>query len=432
MLFFPTFITVMLSYASAEFCRQLCDFYPACRFSKYSSHQKENGACFGFYHKDKGFCFQPTEQATCDDSKLRPVFAPNVRHEPGKVLIIYTGGTIGMQPFANGTLHPVPGYLTRQIHSLPELQATGMPSVSVIEWDNLIDSSDMSPEGWAAMAKAVEDNYDDYDGFVILHGTDTMSYTSSALSFMFSNLAKSVIITGSILPFDEPHSDARRNIIVSVLLAGLYNVPEVSIFFGTHLLRGSRSVKVDSGAIEAFDSPKFPALATMNVGVNFLDTSLVAPTGPLEVQKEMEGSLLVLRMSPGFASLESLDLNDVKGVVLLLYGTGNAPSNQPHFTNWLLKLKEQGIPVIAVSQVVRGTVALADYAAGAQLLSLDLISAGDMTAEAATTKLSYLLGKGYTQEEIAKAFGKSMRGELTENNIAADDPFRDLSFDVSE
>ncbi|KAF4712728.1 hypothetical protein FOZ63_006468, partial [Perkinsus olseni] len=136
--------------------------------------------------------------------------------------------------------------------------------------------------------------------------------------------------------------------------------------------------------------------------------------------------------SPGFANLESLALSDVKGVVLLLYGTGNAPSNQPHFTNWLLKLREQGIPVIAVSQVVRGTVALADYAAGAQLLSLGLISAGDMTAEAAIAKLSYLLARGYTQEEIANTFGKSLRGELTENNIAADDPFRDLSFDVSE
>ncbi|KAF4672303.1 hypothetical protein FOL47_000687 [Perkinsus chesapeaki] len=378
---------------------------------KHGSYTKDTGACFGFYHRNKSFCFDPARQGGCGSSDSRPVFAPNVKHEAGKVLVIYTGGTIGMMPFPNGTLHPVPGYLTNQIHNLPELKANGMPEVTVIEWDNLIDSSDMSTEGWVTMAKAVEDNYDEYDGFVILHGTDTMAYTSSALSFIFSNLAKTVIVTGSILPFSDPHSDGRRNIIVSIILAGLYNIPEVSLFFGTQLLRGSRSVKGESGTIEAFKSPKYPALATVHAGITFLNAEYLVPTSSFEAQKEMEGSLLVVRLSPCLASLYSMDLEVVKGVILLLYGTGTAPSN-PRFISWLKRLQEKEIPVIGVSQIVHGTISLARYAAGAQLISLGVISAKDMTTEAAITKLSYLLAQGYDRARINDEFGSSIRGEI--------------------
>ncbi|KAF4661009.1 hypothetical protein FOZ61_003626 [Perkinsus olseni] len=315
----------------------------------------------------------------------------------------------------------------------------------VVEWENLIDSSDMSPEGWAAMAKAVEDNYDDYDGFVILHGTDTMSYTSSALSFMFSNLAKSVIITGAAIPFFEPHSDARRNIVVSVLLAGSYNIPEVSLFSGTRLMRGTRCVKritkssgasdihlpqIQTSAAGSFASPKFPDLATIDSCVQLSNILRLPPTGPFRADKRMEGSLLVLRMVPGFANLKSMALSDVKGVVLVLYGSGNAPSNQPHFTDWLIKVREQDIPVIGVSQILRGAINLGSYLGGVHLFSLGVISARDMTVEAAVAKLSYLLGKGYDRDKVAVEFGRSLRGEISQAGDADADGLQYLKLDL--
>ncbi|EER06278.1 L-asparaginase, putative [Perkinsus marinus ATCC 50983] len=347
--------------------------------------------------------------------------------------MIYTGGTVGMQPGSDGSLRPVPGFLTEKISHLEELKRPGMPDCTVVEWEELLDSSDITPEHWAKMAESIENNYYDYDGFVIVHGTDTMAYTAGALSFMLANLAKTVVLTGSILPFGEPHSDARRNIIVSTLIAGsLCNIPEVCVFFNTYLLRGCRSVKVDSGSIEAFESPNFPPLATLGVGIHFnYHLLLPAPKGRFHVHTCMENSILVIRMVPGFADLESLKASAVKGVVLSLYGTGNAPAKQQDFIDWLRRFNERGTAVVAVSQCLKGRVELNAYAVGAQLISVGVISAGDMTVEAAVTKLSYLLGRGLPLQQIRRAFEVSLRGEVTESN-ADEDIFRGFAGVVSK
>ncbi|EER04281.1 L-asparaginase, putative [Perkinsus marinus ATCC 50983] len=379
------------------------------------------------YHDGFGYEYQPANAAG-----MEPVYCPMVEHAPGKVLIIYTGGTIGMQPYPNGTLHPVPGYLTDQINNMEELQQPGMPEFTVLEYENLIDSSDATPENWVTMAKTIEDNYDDYDGFVILHGTDSMAYTTSALSLMLENLSKSVVVTGSILPFIDPHSDAKRNIVVSVMFAGKYTIPEVCLFFDTVLLRGNRATKVDASAIEAFGSPKERPLATIGVGIDFSkDLLLPAPSAPLTVQTTMADSILAVRMIPGLSSLLSLDVNDINGVVLLLYGTGNAPSNA-NFLSWLQKLDDEQIPVVVVSQVLKGVVSLGDYAAGSQLLRYGVISGGDMTPEAAVAKLSYFLGKGYTIDEIKSEFGMNLEGEITVNEVSQGNPFDPVNESATE
>ena len=326
---------------------------------------------------------------------------------------------MGMQPGEDGSLRPKQGFLTSMIPKCEELLRPSMPSVVVEEYSPLLDSSDMGPEDWIKIASTVEANYYDYDGFVIIHGTDTMAYTASALSFMFSNLGKPVVLVGSMLPFGEVHSDARRNLACSILIAGRCGdiIPEVCIFFNDRLLRGNRATKVDSSAIAAFDSPNIAPLAMMGSDM-VISENLVLPP-PKErflLQAQLETKILVIRLVPGFVDLDALIASDVRAIILQLYGTGNAPARRSAFINWVKRLVEKDVVVVACSQCLRGRVELDEYAVGKQLSDVGVVSALDMTCEAAVTKMAYLLPKNLSKAELNDAFQKSLRGEITPRN----------------
>jgi L-asparaginase len=333
-----------------------------------------------------------------------------------RVLVIYTGGTMGMQPGADGALRPKKGFLTSMIPTCEELLRPGMPEVVVEEYEPLLDSSDMGPEDWVKIARTIETNYYDFSGFVVIHGTDTMAYTASALSFMFSNLAKPVVMVGAMLPFGEVHSDARRNLACSILIAGTCGdiLPEVCIFFNDRLVRGNRATKIDSQAIGAFDSPNMAPLAIMGTEMVLnKPVILPSPKGRFSLTTDLETKVLVIRLVPGFANLEAIVSSDVKAVVLLLYGTGNAPARRTGFINWVKQLLEKNVTVVACSQCLKGTVELEDYAVGKQLADAGVLSAMDMTCEAAVTKIAFLLAKSLPMNELREAFHTSLRGELT-------------------
>jgi L-asparaginase len=344
-----------------------------------------------------------------------------------KVLILYHGGTIGMQPDAQGSLRPVRGFLNAQLAHMEELQKAEMPSFDVSEFDEIVDSSDVTAEDWKLMCEKIQTNYHEYDGFVIIHGTDTMAYSASALSFMLENLAKPVVFVGAQLPFGEVHSDARRNVGVAILIAGRCDLPEVCIFFNDRLFRGNRAVKIDSVGVAAFDSPNCPALATLGTEVAVNDRLLLGqPKGKFAIHTSMDNHILVLRLVPGFIDLDGLSHSGVRGVVLLLYGTGNAPARRQGLLQWVRKMIESGVHVVVVSQCLKGRVELHKYAVGRQLAECGVISGADMTCEAAVAKLSYLLGRELSHEQVKVAMEQNLRGELTENPDTAFDLFKGM------
>jgi L-asparaginase len=249
---------------------------------------------------------------------------------PGRVLLIYTGGTMGMT-MQNGTLAPLKGYLPQRVTEMPEMHDDSMPELDVLEYDPLIDSSNVGPSDWAMLASQVRDHYYDYDGFVIVHGTDTMAYTASALSFMLEGLGKAVVITGSMIPLAAVYSDARRNLLISMIFAAQLDLCEVAIFFNDQLLRGNRAVKSDSNGLDAFSSPNFPPLATVGARISADRSKWRAPPiSRLRVHTDMETSIVVLRCVPGFddSAIGAMVRHSasLRCIVLSLYGTGNGPS----------------------------------------------------------------------------------------------------------
>lgn len=330
------------------------------------------------------------------------------------VLITYTGGTIGMKPTTDGYA-PEAGYLTALIKAMPELHHPTMPHFDVYEYDPLLDSANMRPTDWVTLAQHIATNYAKYDGFVILHGTDTMAYTASALSFLLRDLGKTVILTGSQIPIAEVRSDAREQLITALQLAGDFDIPEVCISFNGRLLRGNRSVKVNATGLNAFDSPNYPPLADIGVDIEvFWERMLPMPDDPLHVYDLSPQAVGAMRIFPGVSAavVGNFLLQPLQGFVIETYGVGNAPQD-PDFLAALRAATERGVVVVNCTQCLRGTVRMKKYATGDSLHKAGVVSGHDMTPMAALTKLFFLLSQGLGVEEVRQQMTVNLRGELT-------------------
>jgi L-asparaginase len=344
----------------------------------------------------------------------------NDQAEPGgrrrRVYIIYTGGTIGMQR-QHGSYAPSPGYLVDQLALMPELNSDLMPEFAVHEYQPLLDSSNILPSDWLTIARDISMHYDDYDGFVVLHGTDTMAYTASALAFLLPDTRKPVVVTGSQIPLCEVRNDARENIITSLLVAGDLDLPEVCLCFGERLLRGCRATKVSADGLNAFDSPNFPPLARVGIEIEIRrDLVRPAPNGKTpEVPHIDMPAVAALRLFPGISSrlVRSVLQTPLQGLVLEAYGVGNGPDRDVSLLDALRQATDRGVVIVVCTQCLRGTVHLGAYETGSALAAAGLVGGMDMTAEAALTKLFVLLGSGMESSAVKRAMQENLVGELT-------------------
>ncbi len=335
-----------------------------------------------------------------------------------KILIVYTGGTFGMAYNSQGVLIPFDFSLI--LEHLPTLRSLSL-DLTVISFDNPIDSSNISPQHWVTISQIIADNYNDQDGFVVLHGTDTMAFTASAVSFMIQHLRKPVIFTGAQLPISEPRSDARENLITSLEIAsakrsGKALVPEVCIYFDYALLRGNRSKKVESMHFDAFESENYPALAKAGVKIDY-DFSAIhnnSDDAPITLLKKIDCNISILKLFPGMSEAyvhSILSTPGVKAVVLETYGSGNAPS-VPWFIHALKSTIESGVIILNVSQCPGGMVVQGKYETSKALNDIGVISGADITLEAAVTKLMVLLGE-YGVDKTREMIKTSLAGEIT-------------------
>ena len=334
-----------------------------------------------------------------------------------RVYIAYTGGTIGMKR-TGATYTPARGTLQREMRGMPELGDRAMPAFTVHEYDPLLDSSNMTPRQWVTIARDIAANYHRYDGFVVLHGTDTMAYTASALPFMLRGLGKPVIVTGSQIPLCEVRNDARENLITSLLLAANQAIPEVCLYFGGRLLRGCRAVKVSADGFAAFASPNLAALGTAGIDIEINRDLVRKPRRRQKLRvEEIDPSVVVsaLRLFPGISPdlVRNVLRPPLQGLVLEAYGVGNGPDHDKAFLAALDDATRRGVVIVDCTQCLEGTVKIEEYSAGAALARAGVISGFDMTAEAALTKLYYLFSRGYSPAKVKREMQRDLRGELS-------------------
>lgn len=336
------------------------------------------------------------------------------------VLIIYTGGTIGMvQRPETKTLGPVKFDQIKK--EVPELNKFNY-NIQTITFNPALDSSNVTPEVWVKIASVIQENYDLFDGFVVLHGTDTMAYTASALSYIFENLGKPVILTGSQLPIGTLRTDGKENLITAVEIAaaksnGKSLVPEVCIYFDFELYRGNRAVKRDADLFSAFRSVNYPALAVAGVDIKYRKEFIQYPVSEkkLKLHTQFDDNVVILKMFPGINRdifSQVFNIPQLRGIVLETFGAGNVPT-----VGWLIDIVkhavDKGIIILNITQCQGGRVVMGQYETSLQLLKAGVVSGNDMTTEAAVTKLMFLLGQGYPGEQIKMNLNKNLRGEIS-------------------
>ncbi len=335
------------------------------------------------------------------------------------ILVIYTGGTIGMiQDGQTGALKPF--NFDNVYEQIPVLKNYPY-KIDFYTFDSLIDSSNMHPDFWIKLVELIEKNYENYDGFVILHGSDTMAYTASALSFMLENLNKPVILTGSQLPLGVTRTDGRENFINSIEIAAAYSdgtpiVPEVAIYFENRLLRGNRTTKLNAENFNAFVSANYTNLAEVGVHIKYKQNYIRKPNfKKLIAHKNLDYNVSILKLFPGISenSVKAiLNTPGLRAVILETFGSGNAPTDK-----WFIELLEEaikkGIIIVNVTQCKEGSVEIGKYETSVDMGRIGVVGGYDITTESAITKLMYLLGSGFNKQEIEQLIQTSLRGEIT-------------------
>lgn len=320
-----------------------------------------------------------------------------------------------MQKSSQGYI-PAAGFMEKQLAGMPEFHRPEMPKYTIHEYAPLIDSSNMAPKDWQQIADDIRDNYDKYDGFVILHGTDTMAYTASALSFMLENLAKPVIVTGSQIPLAELRSDGQANLLNALHIAAYHPINEVTLFFNNKLMRGNRSTKSHADGFNAFTSPNLPPLLEAGINIQTNESLLLneETKGEFCVHNITPQPIGVITMYPGISHevIRNTLLQPVNAMILLTFGVGNAPQN-PELLAQLKDASDRGVIVVNLTQCLAGKVNMGGYATGCALAESGVISGYDMTPEAALAKLHYLLSKKLSYQEVKKQMQQVLRGEMS-------------------